>query len=168
MSLLGLDVGTTGCKAIVFDLDGNVLDSGYREYPLIHPNPGWAEIDPNILWGSVKTVTREAVLAAKAKNQVKALSISAQGEAVVPVAKNGDPLYNFSVSFDSRTLPQCRWWNETLGKERIFQITGMPLHPMHTINKVIWFRENTPDIYKNTWKFLCVEDFVLFKLGQKP
>ena len=168
MSLLGLDIGTTGCKAIIFDLEGNILGRSYREYPLIHPQPGWSEIDPGILWDSVKAVMKEAILANRTDDLVKALSVSAQGEAVVPVAKDGEVLYNFSVSFDDRTIPQCQWWEKALGKERIFQITGMPLHPMHTINKIIWFRENMPDVYKNTWKFLCVEDFVLFKLGAKP
>ena len=51
-----------------------------------------------------------------------------------------------------------------MGRERIFDITGIPLHPMHTINKIIWFRENRPDIFNIAWKFLCVEDYVIFRL----
>lgn len=75
MSLLGLDVGTTGCKAIVFDLEGNALSSAYREYPLLHPQSGWAELDANQVWMKVEESIQEVANQVKA-NPIKALSIS--------------------------------------------------------------------------------------------
>lgn len=167
MSLLGLDIGTTGCKAVAFDEGGSLLARAYREYSLLHPNPGWAELDVNLLWKKIKEVISD-VASKTHPDPIKALSVSTQGEAVVPVTKDGKPLYNFSVSFDKRTEPQCQWWQEEIGKEEIFQITGMPLHPMYTINKIMWLKENRPDIYRKAYKFLCVEDFVIFKLGAFP
>ncbi len=137
MSLLGLDVGTTGCKAVAFNEGGALLARAYREYSLLHPNPGWAELDANLLWEKVKEVIFE-VASKTHSDPIKALSVSTQGEAVVPIAEDGRALYNFSVSFDSRTEPQCQWWQKKIGKEEIFQITGMPLHPMYTINKIMW------------------------------
>jgi len=167
MSLLGLDVGTTGCKAIAFDLDGNILSQAYREYPLLHPRPDWSELDPELIWASCRQVLAQAAQATPS-DPVKALSVSVQGEAVVPLDSHGHPLYNFSVSFDHRTIPQFEWWQEHLGRDRIFQITGMPLHPMHSINKIIWFRENMPEVFRAATKFLCVEDFINFRLGAAP
>jgi len=167
MSLLGLDIGTTGCKAVAFDEEGSLLARAYREYSLLHPKPGWAELDVNLLWKKIKEVIFDVANKTRS-NPIKALSVSTQGEAVVPVTKDGKPLYNFSVSFDKRTEPQCQWWQEEIGKEEIFQITGMPLHPMYTINKIMWLKENRPDIYRKAYKFLCVEDFVIFKLGAFP
>jgi len=167
MSLLGLDIGTTGCKAVAFNEEGALLARAYREYSLLHPNPGWAELDVNLLWKKIKEVIFDVANKTRS-NPIKALSVSTQGEAVVPVTKDGKPLYNFSVSFDKRTEPQCQWWQEEIGKEEIFQITGMPLHPMYTINKIMWLKENRPDIYRKAYKFLCVEDFVIFKLGAFP
>ncbi len=164
---MGLDVGTTGCKAAVFSQDGKMLSYSYREYPLIHPKEGWAELDSRNLWNSIEEVVSES--AGKAgRDPVTAVSVSVQGEAVVPVDKKGEPLYNFVVTFDDRTLVQARWWEERMGRERIFKITGMPLHPMYSICKIQWFHENMSELYKKAWKFLCVQDFVFLKLGVVP
>jgi len=164
---MGLDVGTTGCKAAVFNPEGKMLSYSYREYPLLHPREGWAELDSRNLWCSIEEVVSES--AGKVCNDpVTAVSVSVQGEAVVPVDKKGDPLYNFVVTFDDRTLSQARWWEGHMGRERIFKITGMPLHPMYSICKIQWFQENMPGLYKKAWKFLCVQDFVFLKLGVIP
>ena len=163
MSLLGVDVGTTGCKAVAFDMDGNALAQFYREYSLTHPEPGWSELDTNNLWHNVSTVLI-AINEQIKSDPVKALSISSQGEAVTAIDNHGRHLCNFSVSFDHRTIPQAEWWQETFGAKRLFDITGMPLHATHTINKIMWYRQNRPEIYKKSVKFLCVEDFINFKL----
>src|SRR3989338_7528987 len=99
MSLMGLDVGTTGCKAIAFDLDGNILASSYREYPLLHPKPGWIEINPNQVWESVGTVIKEAS-SQTTSDPIKAFAVSCLGEACVPVDKNGTFLDNSIIGFD--------------------------------------------------------------------
>lgn len=164
MSLLGLDVGTTGCKAVAFNLEGQILSAGYREYSLSHPQPGWSELDSELIWERVKEVIAEAVSRTKS-DPIQSLSVSVQGEAVTPVDKEGKSLYPFSVSFDQRTHSQCQWWESMVGKKKLFQITGMPLHPMYTINKIMWFKQQRPDIYSKTWKFLCVEDFINLRLG---
>ncbi|MDY6913597.1 MAG: FGGY-family carbohydrate kinase [Planctomycetota bacterium] len=163
MSLLGLDVGTTGCKAVAFDLEGNVLASAYLEYPLLHPQPGWSELDSRGLWQKV-TVLLQTVNRQVEADPVRALSVSCQGEAVTAVDATGQPLCNFSVSFDLRTVQQSKWWREHFGAERLFKITGMPLHAMYSINKIMWYRQNRPDMFAKAVKFLCVEDFVSFKL----
>ena len=82
MSLLGIDIGTTGCKAIVFRVDGQALAHAYREYPLIHPREGWAELNPEAVWACVSEAVAEAVDRAGPGDPVKALGTSVQGEAV--------------------------------------------------------------------------------------
>ena len=168
MSLLGLDVGTTGCKAIVFDLEGKILGQAYREYPLVYPEPGWIELDSNLVWEATKQAVQEAVGQAGSRDPVKALATSVQGEAVTPIDEKGNALANSIVTFDNRTVPQSQWWEEHLGKTKVFQITGMPLHPMYTLNKIMWWRENTPEVYEQAWKFLCYGDLVLYRLGLEP
>ena len=127
MSLMGLDVGTTCCKATVFDLEGEMLAQAYRDYPLRHPKPGWSELDIEELWQRVTDVLQEANRGVQ-DDPVRALSVSCQGEAVTAVDSAGKALCNFSVSFDHRTVPQVQWWDENWGVERLFKITGMPLH----------------------------------------
>jgi len=166
MSVLGIDVGTTGCKAIAFNPDGKILSKAYREYAIVHPQPGWSELEINGLWQSVVEVIQQ-VNRQVSTDPVKALSVSCQGEAVTAIDSHGHTLCNFSVSFDHRTLPQARWWQDSWGSERLFKITGMPLHAMHSINKIMWYKENRPELYAKATKFLCVEDFINYKLTGK-
>ena len=168
MSLLGLDVGTTGCKAIVFDTQGNILGQAYREYPLIHRQPGWMELDSDLVWNSTKESIAEAVSAAGGKDPVKALAISCLGEAVTAIGNDGRPLALSTVGFDNRALPQSRWWEEVMGKEALFQITGQPLHLIYTINKILWWRDNEPEVFDKAWKFLCYGDLTAYRLGAEP
>ena len=167
MSLLGLDVGTTGCKAVVFTEDGVEIAKAYREYPLLHPFTGSAELDPVIIWDSVSQVLIE-VNSKVRYDPVKSLAVSSQGETCVPVDRNGTPLYNFVVTFDNRTVEQQEWWAKRSMAKRIFSITGMPLHSMYTLNKLMWFKKHEPEVYKKAWKFLCCEDFVIYKLTGEP
>jgi len=167
LSLLGIDIGTTGCKAVVFNRDGDILASQYKEHPLLHPNPGWTELDPSLVFKNIKNIIKTANQRLN-KDKIKALAISCRGEAVMPVDRNGECLYNAIVTFDGRTGEQYKFWKEGLGKKTIFEITGMPLNPMYTINKIMWLKENRLDIYKKTFKFLCFEDFVQMKFGANP
>jgi len=167
MGFLSLDIGTTGCKAIIFDPEGKVIAGSYREYPLIYPRPGWIELNANLVWTKAKECIKE-VLAKGKSTKVKTISVSSQGEAFVPVTKSGDILYNSIVTFDNRAEKWVKWWNSQVGRRKIFEITGMPLSGIYTLNKILWLRENEPEIFAKTWKFLCYEDFVFFKIGAPP
>ena len=167
MSLLGIDIGTTGCKVGVFTKYGELISMKYREHPLIHPKKGWAELDPELIWNNIKNLLKNANQEIK-KDKIKAFSISCQGEAIIPVDKDGNSLYNAIVTFDSRTSPQLDFWEERLGRKKIFEITGMPLHPMYSINKIMWIKQNLKSVYKKAYKFLCFEDYIFMKFGLTP
>jgi len=167
MSLLGLDVGTTGTKAVVFDLEGSILASAYREYPLISPRPGWQELEPDEVWRCVKEALGH-VAAETRHDPIRSLGISCQGEACHPVSRDGACLANSLITFDERTSDKPAWWLERMSRFDIARISGMPLHGMYTINKIMWFKENRPDLYAQAWKFLCYEDFVQLRLGLEP
>ncbi len=166
MALMGLDVGSTGCKAVVFAEDGRQLARAYREYPEIYPQPGWIELDPARVWQGVQEVIAEA--ASAAGEPVRALSISAMGESFTPVGRDGEFLYNSIVSPDNRAVAQASRWHETLGAERVFQIAGMPIHPSFTLPKVQWMAEVRPDIHERVWKYLLWPDGRFTKLGLEP
>jgi len=167
MSLLGIDIGTTSCKVAVYSKDGEVLSSEDLEHSLIYPKRGWAELNPDNIWKNIKFLIKKANSRVK-KDRIKALSISCQGEAVIPVDKNGKTLYNAIVSFDNRTQEQYEYWLKEVGVKKIFEITGMPLHQMYSINKIMWVKKYLKDIYRRTYKFLCFEDFILMKFGLPP
>jgi len=167
MSLLGIDVGQTGCKVVIFNNYGEVLSSEYKEHPLICPKDGWVELNPDLIWNNIKNLIKTANQKIK-KDKVKALSISCQGETFTPVGENNNYLYNSIVSLDNRGKDYCKFWEHELGKEKIFQITGMPLHSMYSINKILWIKDNLKDVFKKSKKFLCVGDYLFMKFGLIP
>jgi xylulokinase len=144
-----------------------MLAQAYQEYSLHQPHPGWMELDPSEVWEAVTHVIRK-VTEAIPNDPVRALSVSTHGESVVPVDARGRPLCRFISALDTRAGEQATWWGEQLGKERIFRITGMPLHPMYTVNKLMWLRKHEPDIFAAARRFLCMPDFVLHQLGLEP
>ena len=167
MSLLGLDVGTTGTKGVAFNHEGRLIASAYREYPLRSPRPGWQELDPEEVWSCVREVLRE--VASKTKSDpITAMALSAQGEAVHAVGKDGSCITPSVVTFDSRTAAMPEWWLERKSRLDLARITGMPLHGMYTINKILWFKQNQPKVYAKAWKWFCYEDYVHYKLGVTP
>lgn len=167
MSLMGIDVGTTGCKVVAFDESGAVLAQAGREYPLLSPNPGWYELDPEQVWSYIRECLR-AVNAQVGHDPVTALSLSSQGEAMVPVTADGTVLANSPVSSDRRNAKQTAEMEAALGRERIFELTGQPMSTIYTLPKLLWWRDNAPEIIEQTWKFLCYVDFVAYKLGVEP
>jgi xylulokinase len=167
MSLLGIDVGTTGCKAVAFNQEGTILSSAYREYPLLSPQPGWAELDGNRVWSDIKDCLAQ-VANETAGDPIQALSVSCQGEAVSPVDENGEILANAIVSFDNRTEPYVHEWEETFGRQAIFQKSGQPLASLFTALKIHWFKDQCPEIFQKTKYYLGFEDLVMFRLGMPP
>lgn len=164
MSLLGIDVGTTGCKVIAFREDGEILAQAYGEYPLIHPQPGWSELDSNVVWEKVSNGIREVAAQTKS-DPIEAISVASQGEAVTPVWGNCDVLANAITTFDSRTTGICEEILQDISPLEVMQITGMPPSNIHTLAKLVWIQRNQPEIYKEVWKFFGFEDFVNFRLG---
>lgn len=164
MALLGLDCGTTGVKALVFAPDGRVLGQAYEEYQLTLPRAGWIELDSDRVWEAVRRVIQKAVTG----HRVTAMSIAVHGEAVTPIAADGRALANSIITFDSRTAPQARWWEDQMGSQRFYRITGHPLHAMGTIHKLMWWRDNEPAIFAEARWFLCYEDLLWYRLGLEP
>jgi len=167
MSLIGLDIGTTGCKCMIFDIEGNVQSFSYKEYSVEDCGQGQYELDPYKVWQAVKYVIYNAVKNNKGDNPI-ALSVSSFGESATPVDKNGNILYNSILYTDNRGLEQSQKLLGKLEEIEIFKLTGVPVHPMYTINKVAWIKENMPDIFNNTWKFMLFEDLIIYFLTGTP
>ena len=166
MSLIGLDIGTTGCKAIAFNHDGTILAHASREYFILTPHPNWAEQDAEnvffLAWQCLKEIAPKIK-----QNPPAALAISCQGEAVIPVDANGIPLRPAILGMDTRTGKQNQWLSGTFGAETLFNRTGMPIHTINTLPKLLWLQENEPDAYQKANQFLLYEDFIIRRLTGK-
>ncbi len=168
MHLLGLDVGTTGCKAVVFDEDGKVLGEGFREYTIEMDQTGKAEQDPILVWGLVKEVIAQAVSRTDNPKDIGAMSLSVQGDAIIPVDKNFNPVHNAILGMDYRSLPQAEKCTSEFGDRALFNLTGMRPHPMNSLTKLLFFRDRYPESFKKTERVTTYADFILGKLGAPP
>jgi len=167
MALIGLDIGTTGCKSTIFDVEGNICSYSYKEYGIETDGEGRFELNADNVFEAVKYVLGMSVQKYNGE-KITALSVSSFGEAAVPVDKKGRVLHNSLLYTDKRGTLQCERLVEKLGLENIMNITGVRAHPMYTVNKLMWFKENMKEMYNKVWKFMLFEDFVFFKLGYEP
>lgn len=167
MSYLGVDIGTSSCRAVAFDAGGKLLAQAQREYRVITPRAGWAELDSEQVCRSCMDVIRE-VNAACSGDPVRALGISSQGEAFTPVDGAGRCLAHAQVSSDARAASLARDWSAEFGRERLYQITGHTAHPMFTLFKVLWLRDNDARTWAQAARFLCFEDLLHTRLGVDP
>ena len=172
MYLLGLDVGTTGCKAVIFNQSGEVVSSAYGEYQLYHRRPERSELNPEEVWKAVIGTIRTSVEKGKVDSKhIAALGTSVLGEAFLPIDRDGRWLSWSMTTFDARAEEQTRWWEESFGANEIYRITGQPLTssmPIYTLPKIQWLRENEPELYKKTWMFLGWEEYINLKLCGRP
>lgn len=166
MSFLGIDIGTSGCKAMVFNEEGEELAASCRGYSLLRPFKGSAELDSDEVIQKCFEVIREVNL--NITDPVTALCISSQGEAFTPVDKNGNILYNAMVSSDNRADKIKKQWSRKFGEKKVYEITGHTPHPLFTLFKLIWLKENKPSVWKKAVKFLCFEDLFQVKVGIDP
>lgn len=169
MSLMGLDVGTTGCKAVVFDGSGKVLSTHYQEYPLYFPETDRCELDPDEVWEAVQQAISRTATEVKGADPVQAIGISTLGDSVTPLDGGGNPLDRTVIgAADRRAVQQTAWIGKNLGREVIFDRTGAPLNAYCTIPKIMWFRDHKPGLYKGTKKFVGWQELVHLRLGLPP
>lgn len=164
MSIIGLDIGTTGCKAIVFNPDGDILAQAAREYAVLTPRSDWAEQDAEQVWQLAWAALAEAVAAVK-DDPPAALALSCQGEAVIPVDGAGRALRPAILGMDNRTGAENEWLAGQFGAEALFNRTGMPVSTVNTLPKLLWLQRHEPDIWRDATQFLLYEDFFLRRLG---
>ncbi len=166
MYLLGIDVGTTNTKAVVFDTDtGQICAQGHAPTITRHPTKVESEFDAEELWLSVLQCLRQAIAQCDVPEQIRAIGVASMGEAGFPLDANGHVLYSAIAWYDPRTTAQAQWWSDTFGRERLYTITGQVLQSLFGINKLLWLRENKPDVFQRMHQWLSIEDFVLWKLS---
>ncbi len=153
MHLIGLDVGTTGCKAALFHESGELVASATREYSIDIPRPQWAEQDAEHVWTLAQAALSE-VLDQTEIRDAAAIGISVQGEAIIPVDDTGRALRPAILGMDTRTDAQNAWLREQFGAEWLFQHTGMPVHTINTLPKLLWLKEHEPVIWASAAHFL--------------
>jgi xylulokinase len=167
MSLLAIDMGSSSCKAVVHALDGRVLGEACQSYTPKVPAPSWAELPADTFWQAFRHVTR--ILAGTVTDDpVEALGISSHGETFVPVDHHNQPLSPAILNMDNRAVAQSDRLKKILDPKHIFEITGLVVHPMYPVPKILWLREHQPELFGKAHQFLPVPSYLLARLGLPP
>jgi xylulokinase len=163
--LLGIDIGTSACKVALFNRAGKVLSQSNQSYSLYYPNPGWVEQDPNEWWSAICEGIKDVLNISKIDpSQVAGIGIDGQSWSAIPVDKEGNCLHNTPIWMDTRARDIAARVTTYVGFDRIFQVAGNAFEPAYTTPKLLWFKENKPDIYEKTYKFLQSNSFIALKL----
>ncbi|MFL5654695.1 MAG: xylulokinase [Ktedonobacteraceae bacterium] len=171
-ALLGIDLGTTGVKAALFAVDdGRVLSSAFIDYPLMHPQVGWAEQDPADWWQATVTAIRTCLVGGVRQNvqpeDVRGIGLSGQMHGVVLLDDENRVLRPCIIWADQRSEAQCRWITERVGAARLLELVSNPALPGFSAPKLLWVRDNEPEIFARARKMLLPKDYIRYRLTGK-
>lgn len=163
-ALLGVDIGTTNIKAVAFDVNGVQLAKASTPTITHYPKADWAEFDPIELWNMITQVIRGVVEQLDHSHELISVAFTGMAEAGLPLDENGVPLYAAITWYDRRILPQMEEWENKIGQDKTAQITGLPIGPAAGILRLLWLRDNEPEIFVRTRTWLNLPDYAAFKL----
>lgn len=167
--LLGIDIGTTGARALVVDAtDGRVIASDTAEYRLSTPRPRWAEQDPVDWWGGTVDAVRGALSRAAAvldrDAEILGIGLSGQMHGAALLDEDGEVVTPALLWCDGRTEAECREITETIGAERLIELTANPALVGFSAPKLLWVRKHLPEAWARVRKFLLPKDYIRYRL----
>lgn len=163
--LLGIDIGTSGTKTVLFNEMGDTIASAIGEYPLYQPHIGWAEQEPEDWWqATVDTIKQVLDTSGVNPADIKGIGLSGQMHGMVLLNKEGNVLRSSIIWCDQRTQEECHKITEIIGKERLIEITANPALTGFTASKVMWVKNHQPDIFEKIYKILLPKDYIRYKL----
>lgn len=169
--LIGLDIGTTNVKAVAFSNAGEVVVSAERANRTLSPQPGWSEQEPEAVFENVLEVLHETTHPTapirRTGEVLRGIVFSSAMHGLVAVDKWGEPLTNFLLWSDLRADTIAKDLRRSNKGLEIYSKTGVPIHAMSPLCKLIWLRKNEPEIFQNSYKFLGIKEFIWQKLTGK-
>jgi len=166
--ILAHDLGTTGNKATLYDPEGKLVASSFYPYPTYYPRVNWAEQNPEDWWEAVCSSTQKLLRESKiSPEKIACISFSGQMMGCLPLDKKGSPLRRAIIWADQRGESQAKIFRQKIEEEEVYRITGHRISSTYSACKIMWLRENEPEIFKNTFKVLHAKDYIIFKLTGK-
>lgn len=165
--IIAYDLGTGGNKASIYDIDGRCLAENFVSYPTQYPATGWHEQRPDDWWNAVVESTNRLLKEAPIKrNEIGCCGISGHSLGVVPLDRNGKLLREATpIWSDSRPLSQSNRFFETVDENEWYLMTGNGFPPpLYSVFKIMWYRDNEPEMFKNIHKVIGTKDYINYKL----
>lgn len=162
---MGVDIGTTSTKAVLFDLQGKALSRHGEEYPLLSPVPDAAEQDPELIFQSVIASIKGCLAKAEISgDEVGFVAFSAAMHSLIVVDGDGKPLTRSITWADNRSAPYAAEIKNNHNGHEIYMRTGTPIHPMSPLVKLVWLKSERPELFKPEHKFISIKEFVFYRL----
>jgi len=163
--ILGVDIGTSGTKTVLFDRTGASVASHTVEYPMYQPQNGWAEQDPEDWWNATAATIRKVIEVSQIDpGDIKGIGLSGQMHGLVMLDENDKVLRRSIIWCDQRTAKECEEITQKVGEKRMIEITANPALTGFTASKILWVRNNQPEIYARCRHILLPKDYVRFML----
>lgn len=160
--VLGIDIGTGSTKAVAVGLNSEPIAVTQQHYPTYSPQPGFSEQDPELIWQAVENCLKKVV--DKLPCSPLAVCFSSAMHSLILVDKNGNSLSAMLTWADCRSDAIAAKLKDSFQGINIYNVSGMPLHAMSPLCKIIWFKENMPGVFNETYKFISIKEFIWFKL----
>ena len=161
--LLAHDIGTSGNKATLFAVEGKLIKSTTAGYDVHYKEGGVAEQNPEDWWNAVCTCTKE-IMEGIAPEDILAISFSAQMQCCLVVDKEGKPLYPAMIWADTRAKEQAKVLEKRLSGIDTYELLGHPISPAYSIEKLMWLKEQKPEVYERTHQMLQVKDYIIYRM----
>lgn len=162
--LFGIDIGTTGTKSMILDIEGNIISSAYQSYEIYNDKINYVEEEAEDWWNAVVKTVKECLQKVDSQDEISALSLSTQGGSMVPVDRNGNPLRKAIVWMDKRAGKEAEILRKRKPRDYYYKTTGWRLLNGMNLAQIKWIKDNEPDIFANTYKFLSTIDYINYKL----
>ena len=163
MYLIGIDIGTSGTKTVLFDEAGKTIASRTAEYPMFQPRNGWAEQNPEDWWNAVRETLR-AVTAKVDRREIAGVGLSGQMHGLVMLDAEGKVIRDAILWCDGRTGKECEEITRLVGRKRLIEITANPALAGFTASKILWARNHEPDNYERCRHILLPKDYIRYRL----
>lgn len=165
--LVGVDVGTSGCKVAFFNSKLELLTASHKEYTVYSARSGWVELDTSKVWKAICEAVKEASSRVNVKNSSCRISFSTVGEGLIICDKTGKAQYSAILSSDVRSSNYASKISKDLDEAQVYKITGRFPHPMVVLSKILWARDHK-DFRENEVLFLDFQSWLQCQLGFKP
>jgi xylulokinase len=166
VAVLGIDIGTSGSRALVVGDDGRILASATCAHEAFaSPGPAWAEQDAHDWWRAAVDTVKQVFAGGISPRDIQAVGLSGQMHGAVLLGSDGEPLRPSIIWCDQRTAEECRWLEKEVGAARLLELTCNPALTNFTLTKLLWVRTHEPEVWKRVRHVLLPKDYVRYKLS---
>lgn len=164
--IITIEMGTNAVRMFAFKTDGTLIGSGKGHYPTFHEEPDYSEQDPEQMFITMLFVLKNLLIEKihPQKYRVDSICFSASMHSLLAVDKNGVPLGNAITWADNRGKKEAAELKNSALGAKIYNLTGTPIHPMSPLVKIAWIKNNLPDRFEKTWKFLSIKSYIIQQL----